>query len=178
MIEIRKEIQSDHDDVRAINDRAFGQSIEGEIVENIRDACNEIVSLVALNDGEIVGHILFSPVVVENGEKEIKAMGLGPMAVSPRFQKQGIGTLLVNEGIKILKKSKYHFIIVLGHSGYYPRFGFEKASKYGLIPQWSGIPDEAFMVLCLDASRMQHLAGVVHYRDEFNRALNASEPRP
>ena len=63
----------------------------------------------ALNDGEIVGHILFSPVLVRNDGKEIKAMGLGPMAVLPKFQKQGIGTLLVNEGIKIMKKFKISF---------------------------------------------------------------------
>ena len=168
MIEIRKENPDDYDDVRAINDLAFGQSIEGEIVKSIRDACDEIVSLVALNDGEIVGHILFSPVLVRNDGKEIKAMGLGPMAVLPKFQKQGIGTLLVNEGIKIIKNSKYHFIVVLGHPDYYPRFGFEKASKYELVPQWDGIPDEAFMVLFLDTSAINLFSGVVQYRDEFS----------
>lgn len=170
MIEIRNEKADDYDGVAGINDLAFGQPIEGEIIEKIRDACEEILSLVAQKDGDIVGHILFSPVLIGNDEKDIKAMGLGPMAVLPEYQQQGIGTQLVNEGIKILKNLNYHLLIVLGHPDYYPRFGFEKASIYGLIPRWEGIPDEAFMVLFLDTSARKRASGVVRYRDEFDSA--------
>lgn len=171
MIEIRNENQEDYEVVRTINDKAFGQSTEGKTVDKIRSACKEILSLVAVKEGQVVGHIFFSPVSVSCEGKEIIGMGLAPMAVKPEFQKQGIGSLLVNEGINLLKKSKCPFIIVLGHDKYYPRFGFKTASKYGLVPQWDGVPDEAFMALFLDKSVVSSVSGVVNYRNEFNETI-------
>ena len=63
------------------------------------------------------------------------------------------------------------FIIVLGHPEYYPRFGFERASLYGIKCQWEGIPDDAFMILWLDKSKMNRVSGLAKYRDEFNAAI-------
>ena len=169
-IEIRKEIQSDYQSVREINDAAFGQSVEGNIVDKIRSACDESLSLVAIVEGNVVGHILFSPATIECEGKKIQGMGLGPMAVLPQYQRQGVGSMLVNEGIRILKESKIPFIVVLGHHDYYPRFGFQVASNYGLVPQWDGIPDEAFMVILLNPSVMEKVRGQVKYRPEFDEA--------
>jgi putative acetyltransferase len=171
MIEIRKENQEDRDPVRTINDMAFDQPTEGKIVDKIRSACTETISLVAVKEGQVVGHIFFSPVSVNYEGKEIMGMGLAPMAVKPEFQKQGIGSLLVNEGIKILKKYRCPFVVVLGHDKFYPRFGFKVASEYGLVPQWQGVPDEAFMVLFLNKSALGKVSGVVSYRNEFNEAM-------
>ena len=98
-------------------------------------------------------------------------MGLAPMAVLPEFQKQSIGSMLVNEGLRRIKETDCPYIIVLGHEHYYPRFGFERASKYGLKPQWEGVPDEAFMVMILDKSVMADVSGVASYRDEFDEAM-------
>ena len=171
MIEIRSETQSDYEAVRELNKLAFGQNIEGEIVDKIRSACGEILSLVAVRKGAVVGHIMFSPLTVSCNDKEIRGMGLGPMAVLPQYQNQGIGTLLVNEGIRILNEKKTPFIVVLGHAEYYPRFGFKTASNYGLVPQWEGVPDDVFMVLFLDKSFENHVRGVVNYRHEFSDAV-------
>jgi len=82
-----------------------------------------------------------------------------------------VGTELVKTGIRMLKKSACPFIIVLGHPEYYPRFGFEPASRYGIKSQWEGVPDHAFMILCLDKSRTNDVSGIAKYRDEFNEAM-------
>ena len=93
------------------------------------------------------------------------------MAVHPEYQNKGIGSLLVEEGIKRLKETSCPFIIVLGHEKYYPRFGFETASKYGIKPQWEGVPDEAFMIMINDKEKMAGASGVAKYRKEFDEAM-------
>ncbi len=171
MIEIRKELQSDYGAVRDINDQAFGQSEEGLIVDKLRESCEEAISLVALSDGKIAGHIFFSPVTIETRAGTIKGMGLAPMAILPELQNLGIGSKLVTEGLRILREKKYPFVIVLGHERFYPRFGFKKASDFGLKCQWEGVPDEAFMVIIFDSAVMHNISGVARYRDEFNEAM-------
>jgi putative acetyltransferase len=171
LIKIRDERTEDYEAVRKINDKAFGQLEEGNIVDKIRAACDEIISLVAVEGEKVVGHIFFSPAVINHDGNEIKGIGLAPMAVHPDCQNKGIGSLLVNEGIKRVKKTDCPFIIVLGHEKYYPRFGFERASKYGIKPQWKDIPNEAFMVMILDNERMAGVTGAVKYRKEFDEAM-------
>jgi putative acetyltransferase len=171
MIKIREEIEEDYTAVRKVNDDAFGKPEEGSIVDKIREACDEIISLVAVEGEKVVGHIFFSPAVINHNGKEIKGIGLAPMAVHPEYQNKGIGSLLVEEGIKRLKETSCPFIIVLGHEKYYPRFGFETASKYGIKPQWEGVPDEAFMIMINDKEKMAGVSGVAKYRKEFDEAM-------
>jgi putative acetyltransferase len=171
MIEIREEKAEDYDAVREINDIAFGKVEEGRIVDKIREACEEIISLVAVEGEKVVGHIFFSPTEITHNGKTIKGMGLAPMAVHTEYQNKGIGSLLVNEGIIRVKETSYPFIIVLGHDKYYPRFGFETASMYGIKPQWDGVPDEAFMIMILDKEYMAGVSGVAKYRKEFDEAM-------
>jgi len=171
MIKIREEKVEDHEAVREINDNAFGQPEEGRIVDKIRVACEDIISLVAVDDEKVVGHIFFSLAEINNKGKTIKGIGLAPMAVHPAYQNKGVGSLLVNEGIKRVKESGCPFIIVLGHEKYYPRFGFEKASNYGIKPQWDGVPDEAFMIMILDHEAMAGVSGIAKYRKEFDEAM-------
>ena len=170
-IKIRKEMFQDIDAIRAVNEQAFGQPQEANIVDKLRADCDGLLSLVALQDEKITGHILFSPVPIEGSFGILKGMGLAPMAVLPEFQRKGVGSELVKAGIEILKKSKSPFTIVLGHPEYYPRFGFERASLYGIKSQWEGVPDHAFMILWLDKTVMNHVSGVAKYRDEFNEAM-------
>jgi len=170
-IKIRKEIFQDIDAIRVINGQAFGQPQEANIVDKLRANCDGLLSLVALKDERIIGHILFSPVTIEGNHGILKGRGLAPMAVLPEFQRQGVGSELVKAGIEILRKSKCPFTIVLGHPDYYPRFGFERASLYGIKSQWEGVPDHAFMILWLDKTMINHVSGVVKYRDEFNEAM-------
>lgn len=168
---IREETATDHKAVKEVNDRAFNQPLEGNIVEKLRHSDAETLSLVAELDNRVVGHIFFSPAGIE-GHPEIEGgMGLAPMAVLPEYQQQGIGKMLVKKGLDILENRHTPFIIVLGHPGYYPKFGFESASKYGLKCQWPGVPDEAFMVLIPDKDKMQGIRGVARYRDEWDEAM-------
>ena len=154
-----------------MNETAFDQSTEADIIDALRDVCPDVLSLVAESDGEIVGHILFSPVTIEDGSQSRQGMGLAPMAVTPDRQRQGIGSELVQAGLEILRKQGCPFVIVLGHPAFYPRFGFVPASRYGLTCQWEGVPDAAFMVLVLDASSMAGVTGVARYREEFDAAM-------
>jgi putative acetyltransferase len=131
--------------------------------------CPEILSLVAKNGETVVGHILFSPVVnVQNEGWTIQGMGLGPLAVLPEYQGQGIGSALCQAGMQHMAQANYPFVIVLGHPGYYPRFGFTKASAHGISSAFENVPDEAFMVCIFKPEDMQGVSGVAHYRPEFD----------
>lgn len=171
MIKIRKENPSDISDVRKLNDSAFIQPQEGSIVDKLREKCNEILSLVAVHENKIVGHILFSPVTIEGKTKNIKGMGLAPMAVLPELQNQGIGSKLVMAGLDEIKRTACPFIIVLGHEKYYPRFGFVPASKYGVRCQWENVPDGVFMIMILNKKEFDGFSGTAKYREEFNEAV-------
>jgi len=171
MIKIREEVVEDYKAIREINDNAFGQPEEGRIVDKIRKACDEIISLVAVDGEKVVGHIFFSPADINNAGKIINGIGLAPMAVHPDHRNKGIGSLLVKEGINKVTASGFPFIIVLGHENYYPRFGFETASRYGIKPQWEGVPDEAFMIMILDKEIMVGISGIATYRKEFDEAM-------
>ena len=140
-------------------------------MDKLRQTCPGLLSLVAEKDNRRVGHILFSPAVIDNLGQHIEGMGLAPMAVLPDHQYQGIGSMLVRRGIEILREQGCPFVLVLGHPEYYPRFGFERASTYCLSCQWEGVPDEAFMILILEDIRVKDVSGKARYRDEFNEAM-------
>jgi putative acetyltransferase len=167
---VRDEIPADIVTIRDINLRAFGQPTEADLVDALRVSCKEVVSLVAVEDRRVVGHILFTPVTVD-GSSIIGGMGLGPMAVVPEKQRLGIGSMLVRAGLEQLKKEGCPFVVVLGHPQYYPRFGFVPASRFGLRSQWDGSPDEAFMVLELTNDALKNTCGIIRYRHEFDAAV-------
>ena len=96
-------------------------------------------------------------------------MALAPMAVLPEYQRQGIGSQLVQRGIEALKEGECPFIILVGHPAYYPRFGFEPASQYGIRSEWA-VPDDAFMILVLNEQQKDGLSGTATYRPEFTEA--------
>jgi len=174
MISIRAERPQDIGEIRKVIEeafiQAFGQAPEADLVDRLRENCPCLLSLVAVNGDIVVGYILFSPVKIE-GNKIVEGMGLAPMSVLLKFQRQGIGTKLVQSGIEMLKSNGCPFVIVLGHPDYYPRFGFEPASHEGIRCQWEGVPDEAFMILILDEKAMEGISGVAQYRSEFDEAM-------
>ncbi len=90
-------------------------------------------------------------------------MGLGELAVLPEFQRQGVGTMLANAGLDILRGRNCPFVIVVGHATYYPRFGFRPGSQLELTCQWESIPDESFMALILDRDAMGGVTGVARF---------------
>jgi putative acetyltransferase len=169
MITVRVEHPADRLQVRHVNHLAFGQRLEADLVETLQQACGSALSLVA-EDEAIVGHILFTPVVIQAGERQIVGMGLAPMAVLPARQRQGIGSQLVRRGLEILREGGCPFVVVVGHPEYYPRFGFERASLHGIRCQWEAVSDEAFMVAILDAVAMAGVTGQAIYRREFDDA--------
>jgi putative acetyltransferase len=171
MVTIREEQLVDAQQIRMVIQQAFGQTEEADIVDRLREACTHRISLVAVSREQIVGHILFTPVTIQLEERIITGMGLAPMAVLPEFQRQGIGSQLVNAGLDIIKKAKYPFVIVLGHPTYYPRFGFVPASRYGIKSEYKNVPDEAFMILVFDQPALKGISGVAKYRPEFGSAI-------
>jgi putative acetyltransferase len=171
MISIRPEEPRDIDQVRALTLAAFEGGPEARLVDTLRASCPDHLSLVADEERRVVGHILFTPVVVEGLECSVEGMGLAPMAVLPTRQREGIGSALVRRGLEILLERSTPFVVVLGHPEYYPRFGFELASRYGLRSQWEGVPDEAFMVKVCDLGVLPEGGGVAKYRDEFDAAM-------
>ena len=162
-IEIREERADDVAAIRNVNRRAFGQDHEGNIVDALRSNGAALLSLVAILDDQVVGHIMYSPATVG----EATGAGLAPMAVHPDHQRKGIGSKLIEAGNQKLKNDGCPFIIVLGHADYYPRFGFIPASTLGIKCEWD-VPDDVFMLLVLDQAKMQGVSGVAKYRDEFS----------
>ena len=170
MITIREEQPRDIKTIRNLNKRAFGQTHEADLVDKLRQTCDDLLSLVALMQNEVVGHILFTPVIVEGEDSMVQGMALAPMAVLPEYQRQGIGSALVSTGIEKLKKRQCPFIIVLGHAEYYPRFGFEPASRYGIRSEWE-VPDDAFMILVIGEYEMRGGVALAKYRPEFSESM-------
>jgi len=171
MVIIRREKPEDIKQIHSVNEQAFEDTAETRIVDTLRENCPGILSLVAEDEGEIVGHIFFSPVEIEWSGPVIKGMGLAPMAVRPDRQRQGIGSQLVRAGLKILEEQGCPYVIVLGHPGFYPKFGFERASKHNLTCQWQGVPDEAFLIVVNDPLSLHGVRGVARYWDEFDEAM-------
>lgn len=164
LVEIREEHPGDVAAIRDLNKRAFGQDQEGNIVDALRSSGAVLLSLVATLNGRLVGHIIYSPLSVGS---EVTGAALGPMAVLPEYQRQGIGSKLVEAGNRKLKDAGCPFVIVLGHANYYPRFGFRPASAHGIKCEWE-VPDNVFMILVLDKMKMQRVSGLAKYRHEFS----------
>lgn len=165
-IQIRNELEDDVAAIRELNRLAFGQDQEGNIVDALRANGAVTLSLVATLDDRVVGHILYSPVTLN----KIEGAGLAPMAVLPAHQRQGIGSELVEAGNRRLAQSGCPFIIVVGHPHFYPRFGFKPASTLGITCEWE-LPDDVFMVLVLEPSKMAGVSGEARYRAEFSSVV-------
>ncbi len=166
-VQLRPEQPSDIAAIHEVNHLAFGQPLEGQIVDALRANNAVTLSLVAIVENQIVGHILYSPLSIDD---KIIGAGLGPMAVLPNHQRRGIGSQLITAGNQQLKAAGCPFIVVLGHPDYYPRFGFTPASPRGITCQWD-VPNDVFMLLILDEAKMHGLSGLAQYRPEFSTAV-------
>ena len=164
LIVIREEQPDDIGAIREVHRRAFGQDQEGNIVDALRANGAALTSLVATVDGRVVGHIMYSPLSVRG---ELTGAALGPMAVIPEHQRQGIGSQLVETGNRRLDEAGCPFIVVVGHAHFYPRFGFKSASTQGITCEWD-VPDDVFMLLVLDQAKMGRVSGLATYRHEFS----------
>lgn len=164
---IRPETIADHEAIRKVNSLAFGQEAEARLVDALRDGGYVRVSLVAEKDGQVVGHILFSdlPIITEGGI--VPALALAPMAVLPAQQRQGIGSGLVRRGLEICREQGHRIVIVLGHTDFYPRFGFSAKLAESLSSPFGG--GESWMAIELVPQALVGVVGKVQYSPPFNK---------
>ena len=170
MLTIRPETPEDIDSIRYVNEQAFGQKQEAEIVDRLRKRGVLTLSLVAFINSKVVGHIAFSPVVVESKGFSFEAITLAPMAVLPAYQRKGIGAQLIRAGLKECRKFGHDIVVVVGHPDYYPRFGFVPAKPKGISCEFE-VPEEAFMVLELQKGALAGRSGTVRFQPEFQNAV-------
>ena len=157
---VRSERQGDEAAIRQVHAEAFARAQEGRLVDALRAAGAAVISEVAVVDGAVVGHVLFSPA----GDA---LLGLAPLAVVPAQQKKGLGAALVRRGLERAREAGARAVVVLGEPGYYQRFGFVPALRFGLRCKWPGT-EEAFMALELQAGALRGAAGTVAYHPAFD----------
>jgi putative acetyltransferase len=165
VVSIRPEQPADAAAIRRVLEAAFPTAAEARLVELLGAEVHLVISLVAESDGEIVGHIAFSPVRIDGESVEGIGIGLAPLAVVPEYQRRGIGGQLIREGLAACEHAGYGFVVVLGEPEYYQRFGFTRADRRGLGNEYGA--DEAFMVLELREGRIPEDGGLVRYGPEF-----------
>jgi putative acetyltransferase len=167
MIHIRSETSADSAAIHQVEAQAFGRPNEASLVDTLREHHQIALSLVAVRNNEIVGHILFCSVVIEGAHTTFDAVGLGPMAVLPQYQHQSIGTQLVRSGLDMLRQAGQQVVVVLGHPDFYPRFGFQPAARRSIRSQWD-VPDDVFMIAELAPGALDGVTGTVIYPSEFD----------
>lgn len=168
---IRKETPADYAATRQVHLAAFPTSLEADLVDALRAAGHLTVSLVAVEGEVLVGHIAFSIVSTEKPAVG-SGTGLAPVAVIPAFERRGIGSELIRHGLQSCRALRFGWAVVLGDPGYYRRFGFDRASKFGLGNEY-GV-DEEFMVVELLPGAIPRDCGVVRYAPEFAMCSGAS----
>jgi putative acetyltransferase len=163
-VEIRGRTAADDAAIRQLNDDTFGGHYESRLIEDLRAAGLDAVELVAIENDDIVGHILFSVLSTTIDRQTVPALALAPMAVRPDRQRRGIGSALVRAGLDLARDRDWRAVIVLGHKGYYPRFGFSAALARPLEAPFSG---DAFMALELAPDALRGEKGRVTYPPAF-----------
>lgn len=173
MIHIRQEISSDYPAVFSIIEAAFktlevSDQTEHFLVERLRKSESFIpeLSLVAEKEGEIVGHILLTKIKIKNDQESFDSLTLAPVSVKPDFQNQGIGSGLIHAAHKIAKDMGFKSVVLLGHAHYYPRFGYEWTSKYGIELPFKAA-EQNCMIVELVEDGLKGVSGVVEYDKDF-----------
>jgi len=165
-VEIRPERAADVAAIRTVHTEAFGRPDEAGLVDRLRERARPYVGLVAADGGEIVGHIVFTPVTLHCYQAPYTITALAPLAVRPAWQRRGVGAALVREGLAACRAGGRDVVVVVGHPAFYPRFGFVRARPLGLMsePEFS---DDAFMVAELTPRALRGRRGVVLYSADF-----------
>lgn len=166
MFDVRYEKPQDISDIRKVYESAFETRSEADLVDALRDKNAHVISMVAVRDNRIVGHILFSPVTLETDGRTVTLLGLAPMAVLAEYQRQGIGSKLVEKGLAEGRAKRYPAVVVLGHSGYYPRFGFVPSIKYNITSKYD-VPSDVFMIKELQPGVLAGISGIAKYHKAF-----------
>ncbi|NLY72162.1 MAG: N-acetyltransferase [Tissierellia bacterium] len=166
---IREENENDYSSVEDLVKKAFeidrdAKAGEHELVRKLRRPGN--LSLVAMVDGRLVGHIMLSRQFIKDGKGDYPCLALAPLAVLPSYQGRGIGSQLVEEALSRARNMDYGSVFVLGHEGYYPKFGFIRASSFSVKAPFE-VPDKNFMALELKEDGLKGVSGTLIYGQEF-----------
>ncbi len=169
---IRPETPDDISAIFEVNFQAFAHYDEANLVNTLRDSniFNPELSLVAVCRDRIIGHIMFPPVTIESSLGSIPAVALAPLVVHPEYQCLGVGTALVEEGLNACRSFGHRIVIVVGHPGYYPRYGFHPARTHGIVAPFV-VADDVFMVLALVPGALDGIQGTVRYPDAFDAVV-------
>ena len=167
-IDIRRERPDDVDEIDRVESSAFPTRAEADLVRAIRaSGASPYVSLVAEIDRRVVGHALVSPVSVTS-DAPWAAMALGPIAVEPPQQRRGVGSALVRAGLTACWELHHGVVFVLGHPGYYARFGFAPAHRFQVRWEHLDGPSDAFMLIELSPGALAGRRGIVGYLPQFS----------
>jgi putative acetyltransferase len=164
---IRTEKPGDVPTIREVNRLVFGRKDEARLVDDLRNGIHARISLVARREDKIIGHAMFSALSIETEYGSVEALALAPVAVVPEAQRQGIGSALIQEGLRRCGDLGHSIVIVVGEPDYYSRFGFSSTLARKLRSRYSG---EAFMALELTPQALNGVEGDVRYPPPFEDA--------
>ena len=170
---IRETKDADLNDILFVEREAFNRSKEADFTRDLLadPTAKPLLSLMAFIDDQPVGHILFTKAHLLNAPCEVEVSFLAPLAVIPKFQRQGVGGALVKKGLELLSLSGVELVFVVGHPEYYPRYGFAPAGKLGFETPYP-FPEEhadAWMVKALRPDVIGFVSGKVTCCDTLNK---------
>ena len=168
-VTIETETEGDYEQITRLHTLAFDGDGEARLVEKLRRTPAYIreLSLVARYRNAVIGHILLYPVKIASLRKKSVSLALAPVSVLPKFQNMKVGSRLVKQGLERARRRGYKSVIVIGHSEYYPRFGFQKASKYGISAPFD-IAESSFFAIELEKGALKYCSGIIEYPCEYN----------
>jgi len=162
---IRAELPEDREAIHRLHQAAFGGNAEANLVDALRDSGDLEVSLVAARQGDVIGHILFSRVLIVTAQGNVPALSLAPMAIQPAFQRNGIGTCMMQIGLECCRTKGHQIVLVLGHPEFYRRFGFSSGLAEQIASPFGG--GEAWMAQELVQGAMNGMVGRVEFSPPF-----------
>lgn len=182
MIEIRKEKPEDIQAIHDVNEQAFATAmvqsgVEATLSDKLRDKGLATVSLVAVEDGNVVGHILFSPMTILADNAQYEALTMSILSVLPKYQRKGIGSQLVEAGHEECRQLGHEIVILFGHPWYYPRFGYVPARSKGLECR-GNVPDDVFMVVELTQGALDGKRGMIQFHPEHSTIIFGDRQQP
>ncbi len=172
-ITIRRETEADHSDVfelikKAFEGEEYSDQTEHLLVERLResDAFIPELSLVAERGGKTVGHILFTRILIKSEQQEWESLALAPVTVLPEYQGKGIGGKLIKAGHEAARQAGFTSAFLVGHAGYYPRFGYRPCAEFDITLPFE-VPPENCMAVELRKGSLKDVQGEVYYPPEF-----------
>ncbi|MBR8829115.1 MAG: N-acetyltransferase [Gomphosphaeria aponina SAG 52.96 = DSM 107014] len=173
MLIIKETLPTDLEKILAVETLAFNRCDEADLVKKLLhdQTAKPFLSLLAMRENEAIGHLLFTKAYLENSKDLVSIALLAPLAVIPNYQKQGVGSLLVKEGLKRLHQQNFNLVFVLGYPEYYQRFGFQSAQKLGFFSPFPIPPQhsDAWMVLALTKNILGLVSGTVKCANSLNQ---------